>query len=91
MHNFDYERRVQQNFVTTAMIQKNLRETTNGMIGNIEKVVHERGVQLQMVEETSEELMFSSEDFLLHSPNLAWQEKFKIYCWRRCWCPCYNP
>ncbi len=66
-------RRTQQHYVTTAVVQQNVRVTTALAIGVLDKI-SQRGVQMDECTAKSEALLVSSQEFVVVA--LPW--------WRRC-------
>jgi hypothetical protein len=67
-------RRTQQHYVTTAVVQQNVRVTTALAIGVLEKI-SQRGAQMDECATRSDVLLESSRAFVVRA--LPW--------WRRCW------
>ena len=65
---FDQQKREQKTFIDTALVKKNLRQTTVTAINVLDQLV-QRGTQLNVAVEQADELNQSSHLFLLHSPH----------------------
>jgi hypothetical protein len=72
---FEEQRREQQSYVQTAMIQQTLNSVMETMVNNTLKSVSERGIALQMTEDASEALVQSSQEFLQHATIEPWWKK----------------
>lgn len=62
----DEQRREQRAFNSLALVKGNLRDTTKTALNALDKL-HQRGVQLNMAEDLGEELVHSSNIFLLEA------------------------
>lgn len=80
---FEQQQREQQSHVTTALVTKNLRETTITMQSVMEKI-GQRGTQVSGAEEDVNELLASSEEFLDQTKQSWW--KWLCSCIPEWWC-----
>lgn len=80
---FEQQKREQRFFETSALVKKNVRQTTMAAIGVLDKL-HQRGTQLETTEEMATALESSSREFLKESTP-GWRRGF-LSCIPAWWC-----
>jgi hypothetical protein len=82
-HFFNQQKREQRFFETTALVKKNVRQTTIAAIGVLDRL-HQRGTQIEATEEMAATLETSSREFLKEST--PWWRKGFLSCIPAWWC-----